>query len=194
MRKLLLLALILITVSSVHAQKKWKNDTRHDLRFGVGAYPSFVVTFSDIFGYDSYYESIPSDTYRGAKYIIGSYSMSYTYRLTRMLELGGSISYAQEYCTIYDIITDDRVGKMKSNHLSFLPVLRLLCIQTKSFKLYAEASLGFEIRTKDIDKSRSNVSYQITPIGVAFGKKVFGFAEMGYGAQGIFRGGVGYRF
>ena len=62
------------------------------------------------------------------------------------------------------------------------------------FTMYSELGCYFIPSTKEEHRYFSEVSrFQLNPIGVTFGRSVFGSIELGYGPYPL-RAGVGYRF
>jgi hypothetical protein len=72
-------------------------------------------------------------------------------------------------------------------------------------RLYSKIALGacfdifnnYEVKDDKVNKkSKTNVdfAYQVSALGVEVGQSVCGFAELGFGYQGVIQAGVKFRF
>ena len=98
----------------------------------------------------------------------------------------------------------DKLKKRLEDELmasSYMFSFRGTWLRRSSLSLYSEVELGYsplslmsDLKLPALDFVKY-VGYELVPVGVTFGKKVYGFAEAGYGHQywgG--RAGIGYRF
>jgi hypothetical protein len=70
-------------------------------------------------------------------------------------------------------------------------------INLHHFKLYGSAALGNSWRKASsggTTETKTGLAYQITPLGVAVGGMIAGWAELGFGYRGILSAGVAVRF
>ena len=96
-----------------------------------------------------------------------------------------------------------RIGSYKRTAFTVAPELRL-GYGTKPFvNFYALLGLGSTFIVERIENDATNqkismndnyFTFQVTPFGIRVGKKLSGFAEIGYGYKGIMRLGASYKF
>lgn len=73
-------------------------------------------------------------------------------------------------------------------------------LKRRDFGLYALAGMGYFVVTSanynnnNSDYNNFGLTLQLTPLGVRFGRKVGGFAEIGYGYKGLVNMGVNAKF
>lgn len=79
-----------------------------------------------------------------------------------------------------------------------MPVVRFTWLNRRWVRMYTSLGLGATFATGvDYETERFNddlFAFQFTPIGISVGRSLFGFAEVGVGAQGALMMGVGYKF
>jgi len=139
----------------------------------------------------------PSDwfnnsAYEGDIWSTGALSFGYRYRITKWFWLGADINYVGFY------------GYSKTNYVPYnesmftlLPTARFSYLNRPFVTLYSQIALGY---TWDLLQNGNNydfgshIGYQVTFIGVNFGKDVFGSAEIGFGFKGFVNAGIGYKF
>lgn len=182
----------------------------HELRFGAGAYG---VGYT-ILGYTGCYDDAPmfrggyslqnfefSKIYADAEYYTGVYSLNYSYRFNRTVSFGAVLSCAgvtQRYRSIAD---DSQAGGYNRHFVSVMPLLRLYWLNSRYVCLYSSVGLGVTVE-RNVEKFgnrrwvHSGILFagQLSPLGITVGKRLYGFAELGVGTQGVIIGGIGYRF
>ena len=93
-------------------------------------------------------------------------------------------------------------GSSSAKSLGVTQRVRLYWLSTKYVNLYSSIVSGIIVNEilkgyKSANWARQAydpwVSAEITPIGIMVGKKLFGYAEVGTGASGWARAGIGYR-
>ena len=175
-----------------------KRIDKHDIRLGVGS----LGLFSYLLLNDSYYDYdmiqpgfgsqlAEADTYRTPRWFVGNYTLSYVYHDRRWLQYGGLVSFGASTCRTRHAVT----GKTLENHNMYMfgvmPMVRFVWYWREKVQLYS--SVAFGVMMTDFD-------YEVFPwgdvtlIGCSFGRKFFGFAELGGGMSGVLRVGMGYRF
>ena len=178
--------------------------TGHELRIGVGAFsrPGYkefggggcmdmVATSSDLSS---------AKVYFGNTYYTGAYSVGYVYRFTRLVSFGLTATYAENHSYAYDTFSGERLGSLFDHYISFVPMVRLHWLNRRWVSLYSAVGIGITIdynrySVHEVETNNDvNITGQITPLGITVGRRLFGFAEVGYGAQGIIVGGIGYKF
>ncbi len=183
----------------------------HELRFGVGAYGVGYTILGYTGCYCSPYRFIDSGfslknfelskIYSGDEYYTGVYSLDYAYRFNRTISFGVSFSYACVTTRYHNLYDDSRAGGFDQHYMSVMPMLRTYWLNSKYVCLYSALALGVTVE-RSVEKigSRSYVSVdtlfagQFTPLGITVGKRLYGFAELGVGTQGVIIGGIGYKF
>jgi hypothetical protein len=73
--------------------------------------------------------------------------------------------------------------------IGVMPTVRFVWYWREKVQLYSSVSLGVMTDMYEILPWGD-----VTLVGCSFGRKFFGFTEVGFGASGIFRIGMGYRF
>lgn len=182
----------------------------HELRFGAGAYG---VGYT-ILGYTGCYDGSPmfrggyslqdfefSKIYADAEYYTGVYSLNYSYRFNRTVSFGAALCYAGVTRRYRSIADDSSAGGDNRHFFSVMPLLRLYWLNSRYVCLYSSVGLGVTVE-RDIEKfgnrrlvhTETMFAGQFSPLGITVGKRLYGFAELGVGTQGVIIGGIGYRF
>lgn len=174
----------------------------HDIRFSIGFAPTSLGTnnFGEGYSFTNYtfVDVIPEKIVKTP-----AFSVAYSYRTERWLEIGVTLSCNSIYGVGYSTMSDNVYRwKGRTTDISIFPTVRFIWYRSSSIRLYSSVGTGmlFSIRQED----RNNLNYsnmdtdfagQMTFIGISAGKKLFGFAEMGsVGSCGSAIFGVGYRF
>ncbi len=143
---------------------------------------------------------------RDMGYIIPSVTLGYYYQVLPWLQVGGQISTGTcSLINLYTPNTRDRIGSYYNQGIYITAGVRFTYFQTDFVQLYSGLSLGarMNIHSRMLPDPYSSVganvesssfTFQATAFGVRFGKKVYGFAELGYGYNGILKVGIGTRF
>ncbi|MCM1151194.1 MAG: hypothetical protein NC209_05520 [Alistipes sp.] len=176
---------------------------QHELRLTVGAFP--ILPYTDPWGYSEamFPAFSPKRLYYGPRYTDGAWSLSYDYRIKKWFDAGLTLSYYGEYGSSFRWSYRDEawsyVGRNYDFCLTVMPLVRFTWVNRKWVRMYSTLGLGvsFEFGHDALDAMRFRetlVAFQFTPIGIAVGRSLFGFAEVGIGAQGCLMMGVGYKF
>ncbi len=104
-----------------------------------------------------------------------SFSGQYFYQKSNKTALGGILSVS--------------LGNIDNSAISLLGAWRHSWIYKKKFNLYTKLALGI---ANNIDKGDTAIAFQVSPIGMTFGSRLFGTFELGIGAQGFLVLGIGY--
>ena len=70
-------------------------------------------------------------------------------------------------------------------------------INLHHFKFYGGAALGNawkKASSGGTSETKTGLAYQVTPLGIAFGGMIVGWAELGFGYRGVLSAGVAVRF
>ena len=182
-----------VTVTRV----KPKRVDQHDLRIGIGS-PSlglglFVTTYADDYYYKNFREEIlDAKTYDAGTYFTGIYSLSYAYHSRRWLQCGATVNFALlTNPTRY--VEDNTIKSRETGFMvSVMPSFRFVYLYREKVQLYSTVSVGLAGGSSGMMLPWAD----FTLIGCTFGRKLFGFVELGSltGTGGCGRVGIGYRF
>lgn len=168
---------------------------KHDIRVGVGSM-SLVTSFAlddwgcaDIYPLDFRSDMAKTETFLTPRYFVGNYTLSYTYHDRRWLQYGGKVVFGASTRWRKDSFTGEKIDNLSYYCLSIMPSVRFNWFYRDAVQLYSTISVGV---VTDFDEV---VPWgDVTLVGCSFGRKFFGFAEVGMGTAGWLRAGVGYRF
>ena len=131
-----------------------------------------------------------------------TFDISYYHHLTSVFQqtieisVGGSLGYGMSSEKRTNRLTYVTERYRKGHLLSMVGVK--FGVHTQLAHLYCGAAGGtdvvFQSNFEGKKKRMMNAAFQITGLGVSFGRKVFGYGELGVGCLGTFRAGAGYRF
>ncbi|MBR2859472.1 MAG: hypothetical protein IKB90_05225 [Alistipes sp.] len=168
---------------------------KHDLRIGVGSL-SLTTLFAldggwniDDYYYDFRQDMAMADTYLTPRTFVGNYSLSYTYHDRRWLQYGGTVSFGASTRWRRDAATGEKVENLSRYALAVMPSVRFVWFYREKVQLYSSVSLGV---VTDFDDAY--IWGDVALVGCSFGRKVFGFVELGGGMIGSARIGLGYHF
>ena len=128
-------------------------------------------------------------------------NVSGRYYLTKWLGVGVSASFGYMSQKIYK--TTDSSREYKGTHClqsyALMPSIRFNYMSHPKCTLYGELQGGIGIYKWDKICTENTMSklfaFQIIPVGVSFGSKLYGFAELGIGVEWAGANlGIGYRF
>ena len=168
---------------------------KHDFRIGVGSL-SLTTLFTldggwniDDYYYDFRQDMAVADTYLTPRHFVGNYSLSYTYHDRRWLQYGGTVTFGASTRWRKNAVTGEKIENLSRYALAVMPSVRFVWFYRENIQLYSSISLGL---VTDFDEAY--VWGDMTCVGCSFGRKVFGFVELGGGMAGSARIGLGYRF
>ena len=169
---------------------------KHDIRIGVGTVSLVTLFALDDWGYydtglpyDFRSEMANADTYLTPRMFVGNYSLSYTYQDRRWLSYGGTAVFGASTRWRKSSHTGEKLKNLSYYCLSVMPTVRFNWFYREAVQLYSTVSIGV---VTDFDEVYPWCD--LTLMGCSFGRKFFGFAELGMGTAGWLRAGVGYRF
>lgn len=198
MSKFLLTAAALLAVVSLQAQEK---DYKYEVRLGYGGYPALDFAMA-VPKYSVFWEG-PSKTdpleglygdYLGNIYSSGVISAEFNWIFKKWFTFSLGMSTDVLVGTIRDGVTGSNKEVMTGAAVNFLPQTRFTFVSKPVVKLYASVGLGIYACSFNNDMSILP-AFQLTPIGIMVGRRVFGFAEVGVGT--MYSGamaGIGFRF
>lgn len=212
---LLFLAVFSLTVQAKNYLETDFTDNRYEIIGGFGLVPIHAYYDTGIGAMDIWYNGPESvhdmyDYCYDATYSM-TYSLEFAYHFKDRWDFCASAGYSTVDITYFDPFTDQELSKDHSYSFDLQAGVRRYHVIKNSFRLYSQATIGFCIHDNshywDIICSRLGadatryVAFQITGLGLSFGKKLFASGEFGWGTDycmvGVMPGmklGVGYRF
>lgn len=132
-------------------------------------------------------------------WIVPTFSLGYYYQLLNWLEVGGELS-TMSMCTTENYLSNEETyAYYLETNLYIAAAVRFNYYHNKITNLYSGLALGTKIRFHSTESTpllfaTAGFTWQLTALGVRFGKKVYGNIEIGYGYKGLLSAGVGCRF
>lgn len=200
-RLTIILCALMLCPLGLAAQNQDEIPYRHEWRFGVAGYPLMdMLLYSDGW-YDymidpAFHYLNPDRLYRdyeGTRRMIGLFSAEYSinYRKRFTFAVGAYLSSAWNKVYQYD---GTRKGADVGFGLTIMPTARFKYVNREAFSMYGSAGLGIMAGFFD-DEAYIYPTFQLVPLGLTFGRKVYGFAEFGLGTLYIGANiGAGFRF
>lgn len=126
-------------------------------------------------------------------------TLGYYYQLLPWMQVGGEVSTAMLCTTENYLSTGKSYAHWLNTNLYIAPGVRFNYYHKKITDLYSGVNLGVNVKLHSTEKdplvlSSARVTWQLTALGVRFGKRVYGNVELGYGYKGLLSVGVGTRF
>ena len=195
---MMMVAVALMTAMNVNAQcENLKNEV--SLSYGFGSTSQIGS------GLGEGLSSIFSDTEYDDGSIIGPISVEYFRHLNNpRLAVGAFVSYSKWDSDIQKKSGNhETVGERNRSYFAVMPAIKWYWTNKNSFGLYSKGAIGaafLNSTEKDFatntskDESSTHFLYQLSLLGVEFGKQFRGFTEAGVGEQGFIQVGVRYKF
>ena len=195
MKRIILILALLIPLG-LSAQKPEAPEYRHEWRFGFAGYPLIDQLFFG-YGHDYFIDAMDTDDlysdYHGDCTMVGLLSAEYSINYTNRFSFAVS-GYVNSFWTPMFDYKDNRNGMNVGVSLHVIPTARYNYYSGPAFSVYSTIGLGLIVGTEN-DEVFAFPTFQISPLGITFGRKVFGFAEWNGGLSYLGgRAGVGYRF
>lgn len=189
MKKLILFIAFMAMSLGLQAQ-----ETKHELAFtyGFASNSQVLDVFGDLLSAPFSSSSIEKDWW------FGPLGFEYFYHMDSRFSLGCVAVFGHRGGDLYEGNT--KRGELAANYFTVMPGVKYMWWSNANLGLYSKAAIGATYRTEksdDVDYSDSkiHVNGQFSAIGFEGGSlKVRGFAELGFGEQGIFFTGLRYKF
>lgn len=188
MRKLSSLLFVgALSILSVHAQEE---GSKHEFRIGYS--DALPISLADDFG-SLFSEAliapldgrmIKSNESKSA----GMFHLGYRIQINDRISIGGDVTFMHIKRTIEFIrqnSTQIEKEEKNSNLFGILPTLEVAYLKRSVVTLYGSAAGGIGITATKDGGQTSDFAFQVNPIGIKVGKRVGGFAEVGFGYKGI---------
>ncbi len=177
---------------------KPKRVDQHDLRISIGSPSLGAGLFISPWGCCDYYynsfreEILDAKTYDAGTYFTGIYSLSYAYHSRRWLQCGATVNFALTTNPIRYVEDNTLESRETGFMVSVMPTFRFVYLYREKVQLYSTVSVGLAGGSSGVLLPWAD----FTLIGCTFGRKLFGFVELGSltGTGGCGRVGIGYRF
>lgn len=195
-QKLLIILLLFPIMASAQDDNGW---TRQ-MRFGLNGYPmteSVIHTWSkcDCVGEIGRSLSDVYFDYQKPMYTTGGISAEIAWLHKDWFTFALTMSANFTWQDNMNAVTHERTNTDTSLFLYVIPQARFNWLRRDLVKMYSSVGLGM-ITGYDLNKDFSVFpAFQINPVGIEVGRKVFGFCELGVGM--MYTGamaGVGFRF
>ncbi|MDR2680148.1 MAG: hypothetical protein LBC47_04985 [Tannerella sp.] len=185
---------LLFFCGNVYGQRK-----KHSLEVGLGIWNTNEIlnTFSDMI-----VSSLPNDMEMKDDGSYGSVHLGYKYHSSRIFAVGGFVAY--DYAQSKGFVAGIETGKFYKTHYTFALETELTYLPLGAFNMYALAGIGrtfYHLKYKsnngeNLNDSATNpyTTFQITPVGLRFGRNAGAFLELGFGYRGILNAGLFARF
>ncbi|MBP3643737.1 MAG: hypothetical protein J6J22_03715 [Alistipes sp.] len=183
-----------VTVTRV----KPKRVDQHDLRIGIGTPSLGMGLFISGMHNDDFYpksfreQILDAKTYDAGTYFTGIYSLSYAYHSRRWLQCGATVNFAFTTTPTRYVESNKLKSRETGFMVSVMPTFRFVYLYREKVQLYSTVSVGLAAGSGGMMLPWAD----FTLIGCTFGRKLFGFVELGSltGTGGCGRVGIGYRF
>lgn len=185
----------------------WRTGPRHEVSIKAGAFP-FTMSCGHL-GLSTGTERLPlysgifatPDAVAALKVrysprkTSGGITAAYYYRVAYALSVGVAFTYTGLYGDIFDARNGRKVSSNDMATISVAPALRLQWLNRPMVRCYSAIAIGSAVDITSIDdRCETYLGLSGTIAGVSVGRRLYGFAEIGAGMQGIFSAGIGYRF
>ena len=173
----------------------WRTGPRHEVSIKAGAFP-FTMSMPLHSGIFATPDAVAALKVRySPRKTSGGITAAYYYRATYALWVGVAFTYTGLYGDIFDTRTGRKVSSNDMTTISVAPALRLQWLNRPMVRCYSALAIGPAVDITSIDDRRETyLGLSGTIAGVSVGRRLYGFAEVGAGMQGIFSAGMGYRF
>lgn len=200
MKRLLLAAvLVLAVVCGAEAADGDGDRTpfKYEMRFGYGGFPLYDNDNYDYHADLDFSDKLLSDCY--GDYVsgldfTGIFSAEFNFIFTKWFTLSLGAGADLMFVRYSDPVSRTRTWTRSGISVNVMPQARFAYVSKEYVKMYSAVGLGL-YGGRLGDRSHLSVGWQVVPIGIMFGRKVFGFVEIGIGtmyAGGL--AGVGFRF
>ena len=201
MKRFLIAAVVMMAATSVNAQNNELKD-EIGISYGLG-----LSVIGDGIGNTIGMGLV--DGFVGREWtdekVSGTIAVEYFHHLGNpKLAVGGILTWAHYG---EDVVNKDNksvvVAERSRNYVSLMPAVKYAWVNNEHFAFYSKAAVGLMVlfnKDNDIENNKKNndqgyfFMWQASPVGIEFGSKVRGFAELGVGEQGFALAGVRYKF
>lgn len=194
MKKTLFMAVVLLLCSNSYSQEH-----RISAGMGIGSTNQILDGFLSI---GSVFSSIFFDSsYHNKTKNIGEFRVAYAYAPKEKWHFGGAFSY--NYSEFDIIRKEEKLGEQTNSYYTLAAETSYSFLKKEILNLYvllgAGATFGMAKQTQlkqntEITGDDIFFNFQVTPIGISYGKQWGGFAELGFGYRGVLSFGAFVNF
>lgn len=191
MKKLLFIAAFLIVCS-----KSYSQEHQISAGYGVGSSNQILDVFENVFSTIF----LPTATLNETS-SIGEFRLAYAYTPKEKWHYGAAFSYSQ---SDYDVsFNGSKIGEQVNTYYTIAAETSYSFLKKEKLNIYALLGAGATIATSEQSRDSTNstedsnetfFNFQVTPVGISYGKQWGGFAELGFGYRGIFSFGAFLNF
>ena len=204
MKKIWIIAVALMMGTTVAFAQTDEPKNEFSVAWGGLSNSQVLNTFVDVFA--AAFESIVD---KGTKWDdvadFGTISAEYFHHVSPVVSLGAIGVYNMHN---RDLQKDGKViGSNKRSFITLLPAVKFNWLRKDSWGMYSKLGAGASLlvskektdatpSSEAIDNTKCSVlfNFQVSALGVEFGRSLRGFCEAGFGEQGVFLVGLRYRF
>lgn len=184
-----------------HNNSATTQEWRHDIRIGVSTPGLLSIFFIGDTKREDFSTLRPSASsalasaryYRTPTYYFPGATLEYAQRLKPWLLVGAKTSFAMTWNSVRHVVTDEILYRDNSYAIGLIINVRFDWLRRDIVRLYSSIGGGLAVRISFHDGIIVPM-YDATYFGVALGRSVYGFAEIGGGISGSLRAGLGVRF
>lgn len=178
----------------------WKDFPRFEVRFGYSGFPIADLLshgLSGMFSPDRVHQGGLEGIYapyEGPEYMTGNIGAEFSWHIKKWFSLAGGMYFNGFYGSMVDPSTGNKISRKSGLTFSFVPTARFYWANFEKCRLYS--SIGAGVMASGYDNLNFVIpAFQLSPIGVTAGKKVFFHAEYSIGTVYLgAQAGIGYRF
>lgn len=197
--KIFLVCLLTMLMLSNNCRAQETTYPRNDIRISYGFttvneiglalnYFFFGTFFAMPFSHDSVF-NINAGGY-------GAFSFQYQYRASKVISIGGVLSFNPVKSSI--TFDNKSIGAMSSYFITLMPRIDFTYVSKGIFSMYSGIAVGGTYAILQSNYSNKpdqtttgfTLGFQVNCIGFRIGKDIGGFAEFGFGTQGLVNFGL----
>ncbi|MBO9585310.1 MAG: hypothetical protein J7574_14195 [Flavobacterium sp.] len=196
MKKSIIVSAVFLTFSTlaVKAQEKGKHEI--NISFSDGTTLGYGESFSS--GFSS--ASLGADLNTRTTYS-GNLGFGYRNQISKRIRVGADIVFQIEEIDVRDK-NYKFIAKRTDSYMMVMPTMSFSYIKTGWLDFYGSAAAGIIVKAGELQKLNQpcikddgiGFAFQVNPVGIRAGKKLGGFAEIGYGYRGYLSIGLNYKF
>ncbi len=196
-RTVFILTMLMLLPTFMSAQQKEEPLYRHEWRFGLSGIPAIdMLIHSRFHDHEPYDVDIDHayESYGGPRRMLGLLSAEYSINRSKKFTfaIGGYVNCVWNRVNDY---SGRKTGMDMGLSLHIIPTARYKYVSKTAFSAYGSLGLGAMVGVDEDGDFFGFPTFQFIPIGITFGNKVYGFAELGAGFTYIGgSAGIGYRF
>ena len=121
----------------------------------------------------------------------------YRYPVSEIVQVGLQVGYSNlKWTTTYYDADGTYADESNYSYFLVMPGAEIRYVQREKMKLYGNFMIGVATVKHDLQEDtykNSGMIFQLNPIGISYGDRIAGFAEMGVGFS-LFNAGVKFNF